>query len=855
MLPLPIDSYLPGIISALRSSKALILTAPPGAGKTTRIPRALYDAGFAGNGEILILEPRRLAARLAAARVAEEFGEELGKTVGYSIRFENVSSPATRIRFLTEAILARKMVRDPDLDGVSVVMLDEFHERHLATDLALAFLKRLQERKNVGLRLLLTSATMDVTPLLSYLPNVPHLAVGEPPHDLDIEYEAKADTRPLQEKTASAVLRLIRSGIEGDILVFLPGASEIRRSADALRPAMERLDVSLRMLHGDLPASDQRRALEPVGRTKVILATNVAETSITIPGVAAVVDSGLARVAGHSPWSGFQTLKTARISKSSAMQRAGRAGRTQAGRVLRLYTKQDFLSRPEYDMPEIKRADLAETALLLHGSGVRDIRSVDWLESPATSAIEAAETLLFKLGAIEGTGLLTDIGAQMLRFPLHPRLSRLIVEGQKLGIEESCALLAALLSERDIRLEVRAQLANPHAVPQKHHSGKSDLLELLERYWEAENERFEPSKVSSLGLDFRAVQTVKSSQRQLHRIISANKPRSMRHAGKEEADESILISVLSAFPDRVAKRRKRGSRELLLAEGGSAVLSSASVVHEPMFFIAVDIEEQRANSALKTNLPKIRLASAIEVDWLAGLFPEAIEQKTELVWNEGEGRVEEIRQTTFRGISLEESVRTAAPSEDAARILASAVLRSARLPFHDFSSVPEFQSRLTLVSRCFPRENWPVASEKAVQTSIDQLCAGRRSLAELSSLSLVDSLMAMLTPQQRAILRREAPERIKLGSGRTVKIHYENPEAPWIQSRLQDFLGTYSTPSICAGRISLTLHLLAPNGRAVQITRDLAGFWKNHYPSIRRELQRRYPKHAWPEPGSLQEKG
>ncbi|MBP1624603.1 MAG: ATP-dependent helicase [Acidobacteria bacterium] len=854
MLSLPIDPHLPGIISALRSNKALILTAPPGAGKTTRIPRALYDAGFAEDGEILILEPRRLATRLAAIRVAEEFGEKPGKTVGYSIRFENVAGPGTRIRFLTEAILARRIAGDPDLAGVSTVILDEFHERHLATDLALAFLKRLQDG-NRSLKLIVMSATMDASPLSAYLEDSQTVSVGESPFDLEIEYEARPDTRPLHEKVAAAVHRVLRSGLKGDILVFLPGAAEIRRSADALRPAREHLGFSLHLLHGDLSATEQQRSMEPAGSTKVILSTNVAETSVTIPGIAAVIDSGLARIAGHSPWSGFPTLTTDRISRSSAVQRAGRAGRTQDGRVLRLYTRQDFLSRQEHDAPEIKRADLTETALLLHRTGVRDLISFPWFEPPAASAVDAAETLLVKLGAITEEKQISVLGERMLRLPLHPRLARLIVEGENLGIAESSTLLAALLSERDIRLDVRTQLAAPYAKAQTHVSGPSDLLELLERFREAESAQFDSGRIANLGLDARAVQAVRQSQRQLQRILSAGKPAATRQASTGEPEEALLISVLSAFPDRVAKRRRAGSRELLLAAGGSAILSPASVVHEPTFVVAVDAEEQKEKHASKSSGPRIRLASAIDVEWLAGLFPESISQKTELIWNERAGRVDVIKRTSYEQISLEETAGPAPYSEEASDILASEVLTRTPLPFCDASAVPEFQARMSLVSRCFPGESMPEASGHELRAAVRTICADKRSLAELASVSIVDALMKVLTDRQRSLLRREAPERIKLKSGRSVKVHYENAGDPWIESRLQDFFGTYATPDICAGRVSLTVHLLAPNGRAVQVTRDLAGFWKNHYPAIRRELHRRYPKHSWPEPERFREQG
>jgi ATP-dependent helicase HrpB len=853
MIPLPIDSHLPKIILTLRSCGSLVLTAPPGAGKTTRIPRALCDNGFADRGEILILEPRRLATRLAASRVAQEFGEKLGETVGYSIRYENVSGPKTRIRFLTEAILARRIIHDPNLNGVSTVILDEFHERSLATDLALAFLKQLQRRKP-DLKILVMSATMDAQPVASFLANASVLAVEGSPFSLDIEYDLKPSDRPLQEKVAAAVTRLIRTPINGDILVFLPGSAEIRRAAEALKPASEQSGILLLPLHGDLPAAAQKRAIEPAEQAKVILATNVAETSITIPGIAAVVDSGLARVAGHSAWSGFPTLATAKISKSSAMQRAGRAGRTQSGKVIRLYTRHDFDSRQEQDVPEIKRADLTETVLMLHGAGVKDAGRFEWFEPPADSALRAAEGLLVKLGAVNENGVISDIGARMLQLPVHPRLARLIIEGEKLQVAEDSTLLAALISERDIRLDVRADFGILRSKTREHASGPSDLLELLDCFREAEGVSFGSNQMRALGLDARAIQAVGRSLYQLRRILSGGRQNKTRLPDGKQKEEALLIATLAAFPDRVAKRRKTGSRELLLAGGGSAVLSQASIVHKPQFVVAVDVEERKESVPTKISGVLIRLASAIEPEWLAGLFPESISQKIDLIWNERAGRVEEMRQTSYGEISLEETVKTAHPSEEASRLLASAVLARPSLPFHDISELPALQARLGLISKTFPEANLSEIGDSKIRESVEQLCRQRRSLEELESLSILDILMDGLSDRQRALIRSEAPERIKLKSGRAVKIHYEAAKSPWIESRLQDFFGTFSTPAICAGRVPLTIHLLAPNQRAVQVTQDLAGFWKNHYPAVRRELQRRYPRHAWPEPDSLRKK-
>ncbi len=849
MIPLPIDPHLPDIVSALQDSGVLILTAPPGAGKTTRIPRALLDAAPAGEGEILVLEPRRLAARLAAARVAEELGEKPGRTVGYTIRFDTVAGPETRIRFLTEAILTRRIVQDPGLKGVSAVILDEFHERHLATDLALALLKSLRLRRP-ELRLLVMSATMETAALAAFLPGARVLSAGERPFGVDIRYEEKADGRPLSEKVATAVRRLLGSGPRGDILVFLPGAAEIRRAAGSLAPAAASLGASLHVLHGDMTVAEQRRVLEPAADRKVILATNVAETSITVPGIAAVIDSGLARVAGHSAWSGFSTLSTAKISRGAAAQRAGRAGRTQDGCVLRLYTRQDFESRPEQEAPEIRRVDLAETALLLHGAGIRDLRSFGWFEPPPASAVEAAESLLRTLGALSGDGRLTGPGRRMLRLGVHPRLARMALEGEARNCPDESALLAALVSERDIRLDARAGISGAHPRRRSPAAGDSDLLELLDRFREAEAAGFEPGRVHGLGLDAAAVGSVRRSWKQLRRLLAPSRVPAAAAADAAQTDEGLRIAALAAFPDRVAKRRRPASRELLLAGGGMALLSPSSVVHDAAFLVAVDAEERKERGAPRLSHPKIRLASAIEVEWLVDLFAETVQEQTRLAWNAGAARVEEVRTTSYGQISLEEIVRTAPPSGEAALLLADAALRQGLSAFRDAPGLPALRARLRLLAKHFPGENFAAPDDDALLSVVARACIGRRSLSELNSVSLLRAFQETLTERQRAILACEAPERVALRSGRTVRIHYESAAEPWIESRLQDFFGTRATPRICAGRVPLTVHLLAPNGRAVQVTRDLAGFWPNHYPAIRRELRRRYPKHAWPEPGT-----
>jgi ATP-dependent helicase HrpB len=826
----------------MRDSGSVVLCAPPGSGKTTRVPRFLHDTGFADSGEILILEPRRLATRMAAARVAFELDETPGRTVGYSIRFENVEGPQTRIRFMTEAILARRIIQDPKLSGISAVILDEFHERHLATDLALALVRRVRNERRPDLKLIVMSATLDTASVAEYLGNAPVLSGEAERFETTFDYDEKPSAQPLHERVRASVSRLIRAGPEGDILVFLPGAAEIRQAAAALEPVAARHRLMVLPLHGDLSAEEQSRAVEPQAARKVILSTNVAESSITIPGITAVVDSGLARVAGHSSWTGLPITSIRRISRASAAQRAARASRTKAGHVVRLYTRQDFNSRPEYEVPEIKRADLSDTTLMLRGAGIQDPATFPWFDAPLKPALDAAESLLVRLGAVSPNGNLSDTGRRMLAFPTHPRLSRLILEGERLGVGAAACTLAALLSERDIRLESRSELGRRQS-SSLHRSASSDLLELLDRFGEAEAEHFNSSTVGSAGLDRRVTVRVERSRRQLQKFLrrSARPP-----AGIDEIEESLRIATLVAFPDRVAKRRTPHSAELLLAGGGEARLSRASIVHSAELMVAIDAEEREWRGG-RDSAVLIRLASAIESEWLAALFPALLIETTELAWNDSAGRVEEVRRTRYDQLVLEERTRPAPASEETSRLLAEVALARGFDLFRDATALPTLLARLELLSASLPEAHFPHVGEEEIRRAIRLACTNQRSLSDIKGISLTDSLLDNLSGKQRELLRREAPERITLKSGRSVKVHYGSGKPPWIESRLQDFFGMTETPSVASGRVPVVAHLLAPNGRAVQVTRDLTGFWERHYPGIRRELQRRYPRHAWPE--------
>ncbi|HEV7860307.1 MAG TPA: ATP-dependent helicase HrpB [Pyrinomonadaceae bacterium] len=862
MQSLPVDSILPEITESLRRSPNLVLEAPPGAGKTTRVPPALLDQGLAGDGEICILEPRRLAARLAARRVAEERGERLGETVGYQVRFDDVSGPRTRLRFVTEGVLTRRLLSDPQLSKVSVVVLDEFHERHLQADLTLALLRRLQRESRPSLRIVAMSATLDAAPIAQFLDQCTVLRSEGRRFDVSIKHLPREDERPLAMQVEAALRVLLADGLHGDVLVFLPGAAEIRRAQEACAHLSSKADLLILPLHGELPAAEQDRAVRPAEKRKVILSTNVAETSVTIDGVVAVIDSGLARIAGHSPWSGLPRLNVARISQAAAMQRAGRAGRTQPGVCLRLYTAQDLAARAAHETPELQRLDLAEAALALHAAGIRDLHRFEWFEAPPAPALDAAEALLRRLNALDEHGDVTLTGRRMLRLPLHPRLARMVLEAQGRGVAGAACVIAALISERDIR--AGNLLTGPVKKGAKGAtvSGPSDLLELLDLFREAESLDLAPARLREMNLDQGAVRAVERVSRQLRRLIEGGKTQDAWSseelcAGQER---ELLISILAGYPDRVARRRtfstneaKGASAELLLAGGGTASLSPSSVVRQAEFLVAVDAEERREQGKGRSGrgVALVRLASAVEPDWLLDLFSDWLSESSEAVWNERGERVEVYRRLLYDQLVLDESRAIEARGEDVAGVLADAALARGLEAFVEPELIERFLSRVDFTARTFTDARFPVLKMDDVREALVQLCEGKNSFAELSGAiragGLLDALRRKLNAEQSRLLARMSPERVTLKSGRQVRVNYENGRPPWLASRLQDFFGMREGPQVAGGRVPVVLHLLAPNGRPVQVTSDLSGFWERDYARVRRELSRRYPRHAWPE--------
>ncbi|MFL5307019.1 MAG: ATP-dependent helicase HrpB [Polyangia bacterium] len=843
MTPLPIDQVLPAVTRAVAEAGAVVIEAPPGAGKTTRVPSALLDAGLGAAGEIWVLEPRRLPARMAATRVAGERGERVGETVGYSVRFDEASGPRTRIRFVTEGLFVRKLLGNPSLRDVAAVVLDEMHERHVATDLALAWLRRLRATNRPDLVVVAMSATLDAEPARAFLAGSGRGAalVRAEGRRFDVAVEhlspaEAADDRPLERRVATAVRNVLREEPNGDILVFLPGASEIRRAQTALAELPQAGGLAILPLHGDMPLDEQARAIGPADRRKIVLATNVAESSITVEGVVAVVDSGVARVAAHSPWTGLPALTVAKVSRASAEQRAGRAGRTRPGRALRLYTRHDFEQRPAYDVPEIARADLAELAMTLAALGVHDAADLDWLEAPPAAAWGAARALLAELGAVDAQGL-TAIGRRMQPLPTHPRLARIVVAGQSGGCADDAALAATLIAERDIRRTARASFS---AGPVEYERG-ADVGDLIEAFRDAERERFRPDVLRRLELDGRAVEETRRARRQL---LGSLPP-----AAPEERRTAVEMALLAGFPDRVAHRRDPDGNTVVFAGGGSAEVGRAQ---PGAWLVALDVVDARRAGRAGTARPQVRLSARIEPEWLLDLFPERVTDVDRRAFNSQTERIEQTSGLAYGGLMLDARTGPAPADDETARLLAEAALARgiARLPGGE--DIPALLERIAFVRQHVPEAPLPDLGADALTELVRMACVGRVGFADLAApgADLASTILASLSHDARRALETLAPSRVPLGAGRTAAVHYEAAAPPWIESRLQDFFGTTAAPAIAGGRVPLTVHLLAPNGRAVQVTRDLAGFWRQHYPALRRELGRRYPKHAWPEDGA-----
>ncbi|MBK8976480.1 MAG: ATP-dependent helicase HrpB [Planctomycetes bacterium] len=829
--PLPIDGALDEIVAALRASRRLVVTAAPGSGKTTRIPPALVDGGV--DGEVVVLEPRRIAARAAARRVAAERGGAVGDEVGYQVRDDVRVSARTRIRFVTEGVLVRRLCTDPFLDGVGAVVLDEFHERHVETDLALSMLAEVAATVREDLAILVTSATLDPAPLQRFLGGCAHLECGGRPHAVEVEHvDDAAGARPglspqaLAELVARGVRRALEATAAGDVLVFLPGVAEIQAAAAALADTADRRGLAVLPLHGALPPAEQDRALRAdPGRRRVVLATNVAESSLTIDGVRAVVDTGLARVLHHDPARGIDALRVERISRASAEQRAGRAGRLGPGYCLRLWARAEERGMPATDVPELRRADLAGPALSVRAFAGRDPAGFGWFEPPEAAALARAEELLSHLDAVDGSGRVTGIGRAMLALPLHPRLARVLVEGQHLGVRAATAAVCALLAERDPLLaEARG-------------SAPIDLLDRLDRLEAARAARFDAARCRGLGLHAGAARAVDQACRRLAR------PGGFRIGDAEH--DAVARAVLAGFPDRVAQRTGPQADEARMV-GGRGLRWEPGALHDHApLLIALDVADTGARRSGSRS--QVRLALGLERRLLEAVAGDRLrtEVRAEL---DGAGSVVGVRRTCYLDLALDE-VRggVAPPDAVVAELLANELRRDPAGWLAEQGELAAFLARLRWLRRATGDAALPELGDDELARIAAAECTPARSVRALRGRSLLPAVRAALPPAVVARVERDAPERVPIASGRHAKLDYALGDEPVLAVRMQELFGTTSTPRVLGGARPVLLHLLAPNHRPVQITRDLESFWENVYPKVRGELRRRYPKHSWPD--------
>jgi ATP-dependent helicase HrpB len=834
---LPIYDLDEEIVAALTRGNRLILQAPTGSGKSTQVPQILLDGGILGGGRCVILQPRRLAARMLAARVASERSVRLGGEVGYQIRLDNVSSKETKILFVTEGILLRQMLADPHLRGISTLVFDEFHERHLYGDITLARALDLQDTVRLDLKIVVMSATLDGAELQEYLKPAEILTSEGRMFPVEISHlshDSKED--PVWETATDAVAEHFES-TEGDVLVFMPGAYEIQRT---IRELQGRLGgrCAVLPLHGELPAAEQDRAVNRSQGRKVIVSTNVAETSLTIDGVTLVVDSGLARVARYDPNRGINTLLIEKISAASAAQRAGRAGRTAPGLCVRLWTERDHTRRPLRELSEIKRLDLAETLLSLKAAGVGDLQAFRWIEPPEVQALERAETLLRDLGALDSVGDITPIGRRMLNFPVHPRYARMFIAAEELGCVRSAALIAALTQTRSMLLRVDKKTEDERA--EIFSGGTSDFLVLMRVFEWARSRDFRMNECRTLGIHSDSARQVAKLFEQFLDIAHAE---ALLLEDTPPNDSDIAKCVLAGFADQVAVRRGTGTLVCDIVHGRRGLLSRQSVASGSSLLVAAEIAEIEGRDGDARVL--LSLATEIQEAWLREMFPQDFSEKADHFFDKSQNRVVVRRAKVFRDLILENRDRDAEPGPAASSCLAEQVMESnLRLNAWD-DAVEQWLHRVNFLTRLCPEQNLPPMGEDERHHIILLVCDGAVCYRDIKDAQVLPHAKSLLTWDQQQFVEKHAPERIELPGGRRAKVTYAETADPFLSARIQDFYGVTDDIKIALGRHALTLHILAPSHRPVQVTRSLKSFWTETYPGLKQQLQRQYPKHEW----------
>ena len=796
---LPIDAVLAELAAALARGNTAVLVAPPGAGKTTRVPLALLDEAWVGDRKIIMLEPRRIAARASAERMAQTLGEKPGDTVGYRVRFGSKISRKTRIEVVTEGIFTRQLLDDPELTGIAAVIFDEFHERSLDADMGLALARDAQQGLREDLRILVMSATIDGARVASLLGDAPVIASEGRAFPVETRYLGRRPDAPLERQMADAIATALRAD-PGSVLAFLPGASEIRRTLTMLAERVTDPAVEIVPLFGALDAGVQDRAIQPApkGFRKVVLATSIAETSLTIEGVRIVVDSGVARVPRYEPDIGLTRLETVRASRAAVDQRRGRAGRTEPGICYRLWDAPQTASLPAYTQPEILSADLSSLVLDLAQWGVRDPAQLAFLDSPPGPAWSEACALLRELGALDQDGRITDEGTSLRGLALPPRLARMIVDAGRLGSGTEAAEIAAVLTERGLG------------------GDGADLDRRIEGFRRDRSQRANAAR--------------QMAQRW---GISPHQ--------NEDGNLSTGALLALAFPDRVAKNRGNGS--FVLANGRGAAIDAASGLTRAPYLAVAELTGTAANA-------RILLAAPITQSEIETRFAALIESRDDVSFDRVAMALRGRRQKRLHAITLADAPIAITPSAETARVLADGLVAAGidRLPWS--KTLEQWRGRVMFLRTTAP-DQWPDLSDAALAESREQWLVpalfDKTSLKDISPGDLSDALMALLPWEQRARLEREAPTHYEAPTGTLVAIDYQAEQGPTIAIRLQELFGLTTNPSLAKGRVPLVLELLSPAHRPVQVTRDLPGFWRGSYAAVRSDLRGRYPRHPWPE--------
>ncbi len=815
---LPVALVMPELIKVLSNGASAVLHAPPGAGKTTLVPLGLLKAGYDG---IVLIEPRRLAAKASALRIAYLHGSKIGDLIGYQIRFDSNYCSKTKCLVVTTGIILNWLSSDPYLSDCKILVFDEFHERSIESDLLLGMARLLQKTVRQDLKILVMSATLDSHKVSAYMDECQVISSLGKMYPVEISYSTSKKDIQLEDAVAAEVYN-VQQKTKGDILVFLSGMYEILSSKKHLEKQFPGLEIQI--LHGDLPIDVQEKVLKSSLRNRVLLSTNVAETSVTVNGVKAVIDSGQAKKSFFDSRLGLNSLETIRISKASADQRAGRAGREGPGFCSRLWSEKDHIMREDFDKPEIQRVDLSAALLRLFAFGENNWEEFPWFEKPNNLAVDNGIKLLENLKAID-QGKITPLGIKMNEIPLHPRLSAILLKGLNDSLPQ-VSLAIAILSERPV---FNQSFDGPN-FNRDHSSSSSDILDIVEIL-----EHYQASKKNTQNHNIIPDRAANVFRVRDQLIASFGEDKNVGNIGNEEG---FLRAILAGFPDRVAKRRDKNSLKSLMVGNRGVVQSKKSMVRDHGFFVCVDIQSGDEESIA-------RMVSGIHVDWLDPVFKRT---HREVFYDSSLKKLIAVQKLYYMDLVLDEKDSHLTSDDLKGDILYQGLMNHLKEVLPDLDSpAGQLLERINIYGQLFQKINFPVIDSDSLLEPLSWMCKGKKTPLEVKDGDWFNAVKTILSHEQYVVLQKELPEKLTLPSGKVVPLKYQIGKSPLLEARIQELFGWKETPKLGGGKLPLLISLLAPNYRSQQLTLDLAGFWKNTYPQVRRDLRGRYPKHAWPE--------